>query len=193
MKSENRISMLRLIQEEGFLNDLPDHALIYSEPLQHTSEHGWSICKNYSYLETFVSLMADESKDFHFARTQDALRELVVEFPDAPVYFVQATESKKFCELMMCFSHISQLDTADIALSTADGSDIFYNSPTKEYVLFYGVDAQTDSAEIKSTSVIAADKRQKVVHVPLRKPGLDPFGFSISNLCIATKDTIRVP
>jgi hypothetical protein len=193
MKSENRITMLRLINDEGFFNKLPDNALIYSESLHHTSEHGWIVCYQTNYLETFIALLADESKDFHFARTQDALQELVVEFPDAPVYFVQATESKKFCELMMCFSHISQLDTADIALSTADGSDIFYYSPTKEYVLFYGVDAQTDSAEIKSTSVIAADKRQKVVHVPLRKPGLDPFGFSISNLCIATKDTIWVP
>ena len=161
MKSENRITMLRLINDEGFFNKLPDNALIYSEPLHHTSEHGWIVCYQTNYLETFVALLADKSKDFHFARTQDALRELVVEFPDAPVYFVQATESKKFCELMMCFSHISQLDTADIALSTSDGSDIFYYSPTKEYVLFYGVDAQTDSAEIKSTSVIAADKRQK--------------------------------
>ena len=192
MKSENRISMLRLIQEEGFLNDLPDHALIYSEPLQHTSEHGWSICKNYSYLETFVSLMADESKDFHFARTQDDLRQLVTEFPDAPVYLLQATESKKFCELMVCFSHVSHLDTDDIALSTADCSDIFYYSPTKDYVLFYGVDAHTDSAEVKSTSVISGDKRQKVAHATLEKEGLDPFGFSISNLCIPTKDTIRV-
>ena len=192
MKSENRITMLRQINDEGFFNSLPDNALIYSEPLHCTSEHAWLVSKQHSDTETFIAMLAGESKAFHFANTRDDLQELVAEFPNAPVYLMQATESKKFCELMMCFSHISHLDTNDLALSTADRSDVFYYSPTKEFVLFYGVDAHTDSAEVKSTSVISGDKRQKVVHATLKKDGMDPFGFSISNIGISTADTIWV-
>lgn len=192
MKSENRITMLRLINDEGFFNSLPDNALIYSEQLHNTSEHAWQVSKQHSDTEAFITMLVGESKDFHFANTWDDLRELVAEFPDVPVYLMQATESKKFCELMMCFSHVSYLDTTDLASSTADCSDIFYYSPTKEFVLFYGVNAHTDSAEVKSTSVISGDKRQKVVHATLEKEGLDPFGFSVSNICVPTVDTIRV-
>ena len=192
MKSENRFTMLRLINDEGFFNGLPDNALIYSEPLHYTSEHAWLVSKQHSDTEAFIAMLVDKSKDFHFANTRDDLWELVAEFPNAPVYLMQATQSKKFCELMMCFSHISHLDTNDLALSTADHSDVFYYSPTKEFVLFYGVDAHTDSVKVKSTSVISLDKRQKVVHTTLKKDGMDPFGFSISNLCVPTSDTIRV-
>ena len=192
MKSENRITMLRLINEEGFFNSLPDNALIYTEPLHHTSEHAWIVSKQHSNMEAFITILAGDSKKLNFAKNQDDLRQLVVEYPEAPVYLLQAAESKKFCELMLCFSHISHLDTTDLALSTADCSDIFYYSPTKEYVLFYGVNAHTDSAEVKATSVISTDKRQKAVHATLNEQGMDPFGFSISNLCIPTKDTIQV-
>jgi hypothetical protein len=192
IKSENRITMLRLINEEGFFNSLPDNALIYTEPLHHTSEHAWIVSKQHSNMEAFITILAGDSKKLNFAKNQDDLRQLVVEYPEAPVYLLQAAESKKFCELMLCFSHISHLDTTDLALSTADCSDIFYYSPTKEYVLFYGVNAHTDSAEVKATSVISTDKRQKAVHATLNEQGMDPFGFSISNLCIPTKDTIQV-
>lgn len=192
MKSENRFTMLRLISDEGFFDGLPDNALIYSEPLHYTSEHAWLVSKQHSDTEAFISMLVGKSKDFHFANTRDDLRELVAEFQDAPVYLMQATQSQKFCELMMCFSHISHFDTNDLALSTADYSDVFYYSPTKEFVLFYGLDAQTDSAEVRSTSVISLDKRQKVVHATLKKDGMDPFGFSISNVCIPTADTIWV-
>ena len=193
MKSENRITMLRLINAEGFFNSLPDNAVVYTEKLHQTSEHGQLICYNNRNFETFISQLAGESKAFHFVATQEDLRQLAAEYPDAPVYFLQATESKKCCELMMCFSHLSRLDTIDLALSTADHSDIFYYSPTKEFVLFYGKDVQTDSARLKSVSVISDDKRQKVVHATIKEDGLDPFGFSISNMCVPTADTIRVP
>ena len=193
MKSENRITMLRLINDEGFFNGLPDNAVIYTEKLHQTSEHGQLICHRNNNFEEFITQLADQSKGFHFAYTPVDLEELAMEFPNAPVYFLQATESKKSCELMMCFSHISHLDTTDISLSIADHSDVFYYSPTKEFVLFYGTNVNTDSAKVKSVSVIADNKQQKAVHAALKEEGLDPYGFSISNMCISTADTIRVP
>ena len=188
LKSENRITALRLINDEGFFNDLPDHALIYTEQLQHTSEHGNQVCQQFNNFEVYVTMMSGDR--FLFAKTQEDLRQLLAEFPDVPVYVMQATESKKFCELMLCFSHISHLDTTEVGHSIADYSDIFYYSPTKEYVLFYGTETHTDSAKVKSVSVISNDKRKKVVHVPIKEDGLDPYGFSISNMCIPTRDTI---
>lgn len=193
MKSENRITMLRLINDEGFFKGLPDNAVIYTEKLHHTSEHGQLICHRNNNFEEFITQLVGQSKGFHFAYKPVDLQELAMEFPDAPLYFLQATESKKGCELMMCFSHISHLDTADISLSTADHSDVFYYSPTKEYLLFYRTNANTDSAKVKSLSVIADNKRQKVVQAAVKDEGLDPFGFSISNMCVSTADTIRVP
>lgn len=191
-KSENRITLLGMIGTEGFFNSLPDNALIYTEQLQHTSEHGHHICELGNNFENYISYLADDSKRFLYAKSPEDLQQMVAEFPDAPVYFIQATESKKFCELMLSFSHISQLDTAEVGLSIADHSDIFYYSPTKEYVLFYGIETNTDSAKVNSVSVISNDKRKKVVHVAIKEDGLDPYGFSISNMCIPTRDTIWV-
>ena len=192
-KSENRITMLKLIDGEGFFDNLPDGALIYTEQLQHTSAHGWQICDMDHNFEIYISSLVGNPEKFVYAKDQEELQRKMEEFPDAPLFFMQATESKKFCELMMCFSRISRLDTADISLSKADHSDVFYYSPTKEYVLFYGTNAHTDSANVKSVSVISNDKHQKVVHAALKEEGLDPFGFSISNMCIPTRDTLWVP
>ena len=192
-KSENRITMLKLVGDKGFFDSLPDGALIYTEQLQQTSEHGRQICDLVPNFEMYISSLVDNPEKLVFAKDQEELQSKIKESPDVPVYFMQATESKKFCELMMCFSHISCFDTADISLSKADKSDIFYYSPTKEYVLFYGTNAHTDSANVKSVSVISNDKHQKVVQATLKEEGLDPFGFSISNMCVPTRDTLWVP
>ena len=93
----------------------------------------------------------------------------------------------------MAFSHISHLDTCDIPNAKADEADIYYYSPTKDFVLFYNINAGTDSAQTKAVTVFSANKHQKITHVNIKEPGLSPHGFSISNMIIPTNDTIWLP
>ena len=191
-KSQNRVTMLRLMQKRGGFNKIPENSLIYDEQLLHTSEHGFSICGETDDLEKYLMKCAKQ-KQFHFAKTPEELLYKAAKYPDVPIYFIQASESQKYGELMMVFSHISRLDTSNIFLSTADTADIFYYSPTKDYVLLYGINAQTDSAELKTATVISCKKQRKVTWVTLREDGLNPLGFSISNLGIPTRDTLLLP
>ena len=94
---------------------------------------------------------------------------------------------------MMVFSHISQLDPNDFFRSKADQADIFYYSPTKDYLLLYGLNAYTDSTCLKAINVLSNDKQKKITHVKLQENGLAPLGFSISNLVIPTTDTLWLP
>lgn len=191
-KSQNRVTMLRLIEKRGGFNRIPENALIYDEQLLHVSKHSYSICGETNDFEKYITRCTKQKK-FLFAQKKEELLQQAIEHPDAPIYFIQATEGQKFGELMMVFSHISHLDTSNIALSTADTADIFYYSPTKDYVLLYGINAETDSAELKTATVISCKKQRKVTWVTLRENGLNPLGFSISNLGIPTRDTLLLP
>ena len=191
-KSQNRVTMLRLIQKRGGFNKIPENALIYDEQLLHTSNHSFIVCGETYNFEKYIMRCAHDKK-FHFAQTREELLQQASKYPDMPIYFIQATESQKQGELMMVFSHISHLDTSDIALSTADTADIFYYSPTKDYVLLYGINAQTDSAELKTATVISCNKQRKVSWITLPEKGLNPLGFSISHLGIPTNDTLLLP
>lgn len=191
-KSQNRVTMLHLIEKRGGFNKIPENALIYDEQLLHTSNHSFSICGETYNFEKYIMRCAHDKK-FHFAQTTKELLQQAAKYPDAPIYFIQATESQKQGELMMVFSHISSLDTSNISLSTADMADVFYYSPTKDYVLLYGINAQTDSAKLKTSTVISCNKQRKVTWITLEENGLNPLGFSISHLGIPTNDTLLLP
>lgn len=191
-KSQNRVTMLRLIKNKGFFDKIPENALIYNEQLLHTSDHSFSICHDTFNFEKLIMRYANQKK-FHFAQTLDDLQQQAVEFPDVPIYFIQASEGQKYGDLMMVFSHISRLDTDNIFHSTADTADIFYYSPTKDYVLLYGKNAQTDSAKLMTKTIFSCNKQRQVSWVTLRENGLNPLGFSISNLMFPTNDTLLLP
>lgn len=191
-KSQNRITMLQLIAENNFFGHIPENTLFYYEQLQHTSDHSFSICIQTNDFENLIMRLADNNK-FHFSQTLDNLQQKIQELPDVPVYFIQATESKKYGELMMVFSHINKLDTSNLTKSVADKADIFYYSPTKDYVLLYELNSHTDSTHIKTVSVFSNDKQRKITHVELQEDGINPLGFSISNLVIPTTDTLWIP
>ena len=93
----------------------------------------------------------------------------------------------------MAFSHITHLDTCNILHTVADEADIYYYSPTKDYVLFYNINSGTDSVQTKAVNVFSCNKHPKITHVNIQEPGLDPLGFSISNMIIPTSDTIWLP
>ncbi|MBO4655496.1 MAG: hypothetical protein J5644_08125 [Bacteroidales bacterium] len=191
-KSQNRITMLQLIAEDNFFETVPENTLFYNEQLLHTSDHNFIICYQNFAFENFFMRIADNNR-YHFSQTRDNLQQEIQNHPDMPVYFIQATESKKYGELMMVFSHITQIDTNDLFRSKADKADIFYYSPTKDYVLLYEINSHTDSSRLKTFSVFSNDKQRKITHVGLQEEGLNPLGFSISNLITPTTDTLWIP
>lgn len=188
-KSQNRITMLRIIKNYGLFDKIPENALIYNEQLLHTSDHSFSVCHDTFNFEKLIMHYAHQKK-FHFAQNMKDLQQQAVEFPDVPIYFIQATEGQKYGDLMMVFTHISNLDTLNILNSTADTADIFYYSPTKDYLLLYGANGQSDSACLKAVTVISCNKHRKVTHVNLQENGMNPLRYSISSLGIPTTDTL---
>lgn len=189
-KSQNRVTMLQLLGEKGYLGSLPENAILYDEPLLNTSSYGFSICQGTDEFEKLFSRIA--GRQFEFVRDQEELLSKMPTIGNQPLYFIQATETKKNGELMMAFSRITEIDTADVLNATADQSDVFYYSPTKDYLLIYNVRGGGDSVQTKTVTVISNKKRAKITHVKLQEPGLVPLQFSISNMLVPTKDTVRV-
>jgi len=133
------------------------------------------------------------NKDYQFAQNYQGLFDKMADYPDAPLYFIQAVESQKNNELLLVFSHIYQIDSTNILKSLADDADIFYYSPTKNYTLFYTLGFQTDSVRTKSISVNSSDPHQKLTHVHLQEQGMSPFNFNISDMITPSSDTLIIP
>ncbi|MBP5205464.1 MAG: hypothetical protein J6Z44_01590 [Bacteroidales bacterium] len=188
-KSHNRVTMLHLLGEKGYLDSIPENATLYDESLHNTSKYGISLCLGSDDFEKLISRIAGHQLEF--ARTQEELISKVSTIGNRPLYYIQATETKKNGELMMAFSRITTLDTADVLNASADEADIFYYSPTKDYLLFYNVRGGGDTVQTKVVTVISNNKREKITHVKLQEPGLVPLQFSISNMLVPTKDTVR--
>ena len=187
-KSQNRVTMLHLLGEKGYLDSIPENATLYDESLYNTSKYGNSICLGSDDFEKLFSRIA--GRQLEYARTQKELISKASTIGNRPLYFIQATETKKNGELLMAFSRITTLDTADVLNAAADEADIIYYSPTKDYLLFYNVRGGGDSVQTKVVTVISDNRREKITHVKLREPGLLPLQFSISNMLVPTKDTV---
>lgn len=180
-KSQNRITVLELMAEDHFFDNIPEKSIIYTESLHKTSRIGSFVCNGMIDMEILISRLS--GKQYLFSQTWEDLRAKAEICPNHQIYIIQATESKKYGELLIAFSHITSMD-GDLSKIVADKTDIVYYSPTKDYVLFYNN---------KAVNVISNDKHKKITHVSLEEEGMNPLGFSISNLVIPTTDTIYLP
>lgn len=190
-RSQNRMTVIQLMAQDGFFEIIPEGALIYTEALHHTSDLGFSICNNTFDLEKNINWRA--GKNFSFSQDLQTLFNDLTSKQEAPLYFIQAVENQKNNELLVVFSHISQIDSTNILKSMSDDADIFYYSPTKNYTLFYTLGFQTDSVRIKSISVNSSDPHQKLTHVHLQEQGMSPFNFNISDMITPSSDTLIIP
>jgi len=180
-KTQNRITVTDYVSRHSMFGKIPGNALIYS-PDAPISEH------------CYIDLIRRNNHLYYsFAFNREELLQQRSESPDKELYFIQTVESKKQGDLLMAVSHITRMDTCDILNTTADEADIFYYSPTKDYVLVYNINAGTDSAQTKAVTVFSGNKHKKITHVSIQEPGVNPLGFSISNMIIPTNDTIWLP
>ena len=180
-KSQNRITVTELAAQDNFFDKIPENALIYTTDAP-VSEDGY---------KTLIRRHAH--RYYHFAFNPEELLEQLSILPYNPLYFIQTTETEKQGELLMAFSHIARLDTCGILNASTNEADIYYYSPTKDFVLFYNINTGTDSAQTKAITVFSCDKHHKITHVNIQEAGLDPLGFSISNMLIPTNDTLWLP
>lgn len=190
-KSQNRVTAIQLIAEKQGFDNIPENALIYDEQLHNTSETAFSICNGTLDFEDLIMRLT--KRHYNFSTLQEYLLQQHAKSPDAPLYFVQATESKKNGDLLMAFSHITHMDTCNTLCSLADEADVYYYSPAKNYVLFYSLYTGTDSVQTKAVTVLSSDWHEKLTHIHIHEAGLNPLGFSISNLITPTTDTLRIP
>lgn len=191
LKSQNRVKVLELMAEENYFNTIPEGSIIYTEDIHNTSFIGLMLCEGTKDFEKYIELKSHRS--YLFATNEYYLKCMANEHPDRPIYYIQTTESKKNCELLMVCSHSSQLDTTAVYRSTADKADIFYYSPTKDFSLFYRINNHTDSMKTKCIDIFSSNKHNALTHVSIQDNNIDPFGFTVSNMLIATKDTLILP
>lgn len=180
-KSQNRITLTELVAQDHFFDKIPENALIYTTDAP-VDNH------------TYKFLIREKAhRYYHFAFNPEELLEQHTKLPDSPLYFIQIAESAKHGDLLMSFSHIRCLDTCNIANAIADEADVYYYSPCKDFVMFYNVNASTDSAQTKAVSVFSNDKHHKISHVNIQEAGLNPLGFNASNMILPSNDTIWLP
>lgn len=192
-RSQNRITMIKSIAQEGFFKNIPIDAVIYTEQLLNTSYHGSQICRNSMNFEKYIMLCADNDEEYHFAQDKDELKRLMDFYPRASVFLIQATENKKTNDLLVVFSHIFRPTDSDNATLTADSADVFFLSPAKDYVLYYNTDACTDSMQTNAVTINSSSKTKRITHTVVKGNNIDPFGFSVSGLRTCTADTINLP
>lgn len=190
-KIQSQMTTIQQIAQDGFFEKIPENAIIYTEALHHTSYLVNSISDNTKDFEDNIKLRA--GKKFNFTRNQQKLFDNLTTNPDAPLYFIQSTETQKNNEFLIVFSHICQIDSTNILKSFADEADVFYYSPTKNYTLFYTLDFLTDSVRTKSININHGNPHHKVTHVHLQEKGLSPFNFNISNMITPSSDTLWLP
>ncbi len=180
-KRQNPITVTELVAQEDFFNKIPENSILYTVDATVSSN-------DYRYLIQRVA-----NRYYKIAFNQEELMQCYAESSDCPLYFIQTTESEKQGEFLMAFSHITALDTSNILYAKADEADVFYYSPTKDFTLCYNLYAKTDSARIKAITILSATKHEKLTHINIQEPGMNPFGFCISNMLIPTTDTLWLP
>ena len=188
VKSQNRVTVVELMAKDGLFDNVPDESIIYTEQLHNTSRIGLSLCYETNDFENLISRVS--GKHYYMEDNWNDLLAEVDKRPESPVYLMQVTESKKYGELLLAISHVSSMD-GDASNVVADKADIVYYSPTKDYVLYYNLGA--DHRLSKSVNVVSNDKNREITHVSLEEEGMNPFGFSVSNIVVPTADTIYLP
>ncbi len=171
-KSQHRMRLIDMIAKHHYFDTLPDDAVLYINELYTLSDVSSSICLGTPYLEQYIDMRAH--RHFNYASTPEALAELP---EDAPLYYLHACETRKAGELLITISPVNIPHSADSL--TCQTSDIFYMSPTKEYMVFY----RTDSTW-RSQTFLTEDKRQRATHLTLSGKNIDPASIVISNMMI---------
>lgn len=178
-KSQNRMTVMDLVAEEKQFDNIPDNSILYIESLLHTSKLGWSVCCNNYDFPNYIRRVSN--KKYVFAVDWNDLLDEHARHPEAEVYFLQATETKKYGELLFAFSHITFLGE-DLSSTLADNADVYYYSPTKNYVLFYGIKNASGDISYKASKVVSYDIHKKLTYKNIQNESLCPMEFRISNM-----------
>ena len=178
-RSQNRIVVMDLVAETNQFENIPENSILYIESLLHTSKLGWSVCCNNHVFPSFISRTA--KKPYIFAASWEDLQNAITQHPESEVYFLQVSESKKFGEMLFAFSHINQFGD-QLSSFGADSADVYYYSPTKKYVLFYGVKNADEGVSYKAYKYNPYDIHMKLTHVHIQDDCLCPMEFRISNM-----------
>lgn len=178
-KSQNRMTVMDLVAEEKQFDKIPDYSILYIESLLRTSKVGWSVCSNNSDFPNYIRRVSNK-KYFFAISWEDVLREKE-NHPESEVYFLQVSESKKFGEMLFAFSHISELGD-QLSTTVADNADVYYYSPTKNYVLFYGIKNASGDISYKASKVVSYDIHKKLTYKNIQNESLCPMEFRISNM-----------
>lgn len=195
-RSQNRFAVLNELAESDYFQNIPEGSILYGPDLQHSINWGIHINRQSYIIERYFCVIS--GKTYFYATTPEDLYTTAKAHPEASVFSLNTGETVKACEMMLAVSAVGtarELQGQPVESWRAKTADIFYYSPTKDYVLFYtcdregrmihdGYDTLTTAAGLNRLRCKQADRRQKLTRVSLsaETPVLVPDGFSISNM-----------
>lgn len=195
-RSQNRFAILDDLAKSDYFQNIPDGSILYGPDLQHTINWGIHINRPAQFMERYLRIRS--GKTYFYATTPEDLYATAEAHPEALVFSLNTGETVKACEMMLAVSAVGtarELQRQPVESWRAQAADIFYYSPTKDYVLFYTCgqnglvvrdhrDTIENVAGLNRLRCTQADRRQKLTRVSLcaDTPVLVPDGFSISNM-----------
>lgn len=201
-RSQNRFHVLDNMIDQGYFDQLDD-AIIFTPTMRYTTQWGDAIIKpDGDDFEKYINIKA--KKQFRCTQNAEELRDLMAANPDMDVYYFQTEETVKNCEMMLSVSNLGKagsLDSTAVSSPVAVASDIFYYSPTKDYVLMMNslVDGSIilnhrDTVNVckglNSLTVTNANRNKRLTRLSISSGMLQADGFFISNMKHATADTV---
>ena len=194
-RSQNRFAVLDELAKSNYFKHIPDGAILYAPDLQQSINWGIHINRPPQFIERYLCVRS--GKQYFYATEPDDVYALAEKYPDARVFCLNTGETVKACEMMLAVSDMGKAQDLSRPVETwrAKTADIFYYSPTKDYVLFYtcdrdgtiirdGCDTISPVAGLNRLRCKQPVRRRNLTQVSLTSDGpiFRPDGFNISDM-----------
>ncbi len=140
-RSQNRFNMLDEMAKAGYFDQIPEGSILYGPDLQYSLNWGYHITKQPYGIGRYLNVRS--GKTYFYETTPEGVRQTAAAHPEARIYCLQTGETVKAHELMLSVAEVGtgdELHEKPLEAWRAQTADIFYHSPTTDYVLLYTCD-----------------------------------------------------
>lgn len=171
--NKNRVDILNHMGRSGYFDALPEDAIVYTDALHRFSQMAFAIANDTEDIEDLINLRCKNK--LRCTDKYEMLKAFAADTPEAPVYFINAIESKKSGELLVILAQVDGLPDNPEEARTSH-ADLFYLSPEKSYTVVY------TSASGTHLTTVNAPRREAITHCTLDDEGINPWEIVVSDM-----------
>lgn len=176
-KSQNRLTAIDLMAEQGFFDSLPDDAILYTLPLHNTPGIRFGNHESQKDIEGYINIRA--KRNIFASASWDQVTNQKSLSPSSPVYYVHAAANPKGNDLLIAVSRLDDTTIASTDSVTTSKCHVFYLSPSKHFTLFYQADGGLHSLDYQSDDI-----KKPLCHVVISCDGIKPNSITVSNMIL---------